>query len=56
MGCHFSNTPYVFEKWSKAKMTFFALCRAGRPNAVSAGMRWSGRVEKAHGRAFSTTC
>jgi hypothetical protein len=38
MGRHFSNMPYVFEKWRKAKMTFFAL-----------------RVEKAHGRAFSTT-
>jgi hypothetical protein len=39
MGCHFSNTLYVFEKWSTAKMTFFAV-----------------RVEKAHGRAFSTSC
>jgi hypothetical protein len=24
MGCHFSNTLHVFEKWSEAKMTFFA--------------------------------
>jgi hypothetical protein len=35
---HFSSTLHVLEKWSKAKMTLFAL-----------------RVEKAHGRAFSTT-
>jgi len=25
MGCHFSTTLYVVEKWSKAKTTLFAL-------------------------------
>jgi hypothetical protein len=26
MGCHFSNTLYVFEKLNKAKTALFALC------------------------------